>query len=357
MRGAYRRFQVRTRGSAGASYYSAWKVTSNSVRKNVLPTPPTTFTALPEVYEVNNVTLSWSGIVAGTSAITQTVIQVSTSVNGGAWSAYELLATVNGANTSGSMAATPADTAGVLTRYRVCVADALGGMSAYVVSNTVRKLSPPSPPTIIAPQQGRTTYNTRPRFLIRTGDASAQMQAVCVQTAAGTWQDSANDTERFSPNGYLAENIGTVYQHPETVPGSQSVSFRAFAQNSGAPGADVSRSFTVAASPFEEITANETAVKAAHIHALRTAVNNVRRYYGMAAAVWSEEVVAGRTPIRNWTYHVLELQQAIEQVIELINSFAPGSTLGVAIPDWLHLAPGRPRASVMEQLHDVLLEL
>ena len=356
-RGTYRRYQVRTRGSAGASYYSTWRVSSNSVRKNILPSPPATFTALPEVYEVNNVTLSWSGIIAGTSAITQTVIQVSTSVNGGAWSAYELLATINGTDTSGSRAATPSNEAGVLTRYRLAVTDALGGMSAYAVSNIVRKLSPPSPPTIIAPQQGRTTYNTRPRFLIRTGDASTQMQAVCVQTAAGTWEDSANNTERFSPSGYLAENVGTIYWHPDTTPGSKSVSFRAFAQNAGVPGAEISRSFTVSASPFAEITVNETTVKAAHIQTLRTAVNAVRRYYGMTTITWTEEVVAGRTPIRNWTFHVLEIRKSIEQVIETINSFAPGSTFGVPIPDWLPPAPGRPKAAVMKQLHDIILEL
>ena len=356
-RGLYRRFQVRARGSAGASYYSAWKVSSNSVRKNILPSPPTTFTSLPEVYEVNNITLTWSGIIAGTSAITQTVIQVSTSANGGAWSAYELLATINGAATSGTRAATPSNEAGVLTRYRIAVVDTLGGMSAYVVSNTVRKLSPPSPPTIIAPQPGRTTYNTRPRFLIRTGDASTQMQAVCVQNTAGAWEDSANNTERFSPSGYLAENIGTIYRHPETAPGSKSVSFRAFAQNTGVPGAEVSRSFTVAASPFEVITANETKVKATHILALRTAVNNVRRYYGLAAITWSEVIAAGRTPIRNWTFHVLELRSAIEQVIELINNHAPGSMLGVPIPVWLPPAPGRPKAAVMLQLQDVIREL
>jgi len=356
-RGTYRRYQVRTRGSAGASYYSSWRVSSNSVRKNILPSPPTIFTALPEVYEVNSITLTWSGIVAGASAIAQTVIQVSTSVNGGAWSAYETLATITGTATSGTRTATPSNETGVLTRYRICVTDALGGMSAYVVSNTVRKLSPPLPSTIIAPQAGRTTYNTRPRFLLRTGDASTQMQAVCVQTAAGAWEDSANNTERFSPSGYLPENAGVIYRHPETTPGSKSVSFRAFAQNSGVPGPEITRSFTVAAAPYEEITANETTVKAAHIQTLRTAVNAVRRYYGLATVTWAEEVIAGRTPIMNWTFHVLELREAIEQVIELINNHVPNSTLGVSVPTWLPPAPGRPKAAVMLQLQDTLLEL
>ena len=355
-RGSYRRFQVRTRGAAGASYYSAWKV-SGSVRKNTLPSPPTSFTALPEVYETNSVTLAWSGAVAGTSALSQTVIQVSTSVNGGAWSAYETLTTINGANTSGTSTAAPSNTAGVLTRYRICVVDTLGGMSSYTVSNVVRKLSPPSPPTVVAPQQGQTTYNTRPRFLIRTGDASTKPQAVCVRTAADIWEDSANNASRFSPSGYLAENVNTIYRHPETIPGNISVSFRAFAQNIGVPGTEVSRSFTIAESPLEEITANETTVQAAHIQTLRAAVNNVRRYYGLALVVWAEDVLAGRTPVRNWTFHVLELRKAIEQVIELINGHAPSSTLRVPMPEWLPLASSRPKATVMRQLRDIVLEL
>ena len=86
-------------------------------------------------------------------------------------------------------------------------------------------------------------------------------------------------------------------------------------------------------------------------------MNAVRRYYGMTAVAWAEGIVAGRTPVRNWTFHVLEIREAIEQVIELINSHAPGSTLGVPIPDWLPLAPGRPRAAVMIQLQDVIINL
>jgi len=41
IRGYYRRFQVRTQGTAGSSYYSGWKVSTNSVRKNSLPPTPT----------------------------------------------------------------------------------------------------------------------------------------------------------------------------------------------------------------------------------------------------------------------------------------------------------------------------
>ncbi|MGR5911108.1 hypothetical protein ACT7C4_26885 [Bacillus pacificus] len=46
-RGNYRRFRVRTRGTAGASYYSSWKVSTNSVRRNTVPKPATTAVASP----------------------------------------------------------------------------------------------------------------------------------------------------------------------------------------------------------------------------------------------------------------------------------------------------------------------
>ena len=90
-RGSYRRFRIRTRGAAGESFYSDWTVSSNTVRRNTLPTPPTSFTATPTIYESATVTLSWSGTIPGTSAIKQYVIHRSTSTDGFTWSAYESL--------------------------------------------------------------------------------------------------------------------------------------------------------------------------------------------------------------------------------------------------------------------------
>lgn len=63
-RGHYRRYQVRTRGTAGASYYSGWKVSSNSVRRNTAPKAPTTAVASPAAYSDETITLTWSGAPA-----------------------------------------------------------------------------------------------------------------------------------------------------------------------------------------------------------------------------------------------------------------------------------------------------
>ena len=62
-RGNYRRFRVRTRGAAGESFYSDWTVSGNTVRRNTPPTPPSSFTAAPVIYEPATVTLTWSGAI------------------------------------------------------------------------------------------------------------------------------------------------------------------------------------------------------------------------------------------------------------------------------------------------------
>jgi hypothetical protein len=130
-RGHYRRFRVRTRGTAGESLYSDWAVSSNTVRRNTLPTPPTTFTATPVIYEAKPVTLIWSGTIPGTSAIKQYVIQRSTSNDGTNWTAYEALTTVVSSATSGTYTAYASQIPGTFTRYRISVTDTLDAVSAY----------------------------------------------------------------------------------------------------------------------------------------------------------------------------------------------------------------------------------
>lgn len=150
-RGNYRRFRVRTRGAAGESFYSDWIVSGNSVRRNILPTPPSSFTAAPAIYESATVALTWSGTIPGTSAIKQYVIQRSTSTDGINWSAYEALTIIVSSATSGIYTANASQIAGMYTRYRISVTDTLDAVSAYVVSGTVKKNSPPTAPTIVCP--------------------------------------------------------------------------------------------------------------------------------------------------------------------------------------------------------------
>ncbi len=227
-RGYFRRFRIRTLGTASSSYYSNWKTSANSVRKNILPTPPSILTVSPTLYETPTVIINWSGTLPGTSPIKHYVIQRSTSYMGNPpWSSYETLATIVSSDTSGTYIADASNIPGTSTRYRISVTDTLDAVSAYVNSNTVRKNSPPTAPTIGCPVSGRTTYNTTTRFMITTGiEPDGQTQIVEVRFNSGAWFSSVDNPEMFSISGYLGDNTKTVFKAPALSYGSHTITIR-----------------------------------------------------------------------------------------------------------------------------------
>lgn len=357
-RGHYRRFRVRTRGAAGESLYSDWTVSSNTVQRNTLPTPPTTFTATPVIYEAKPVTLTWSGTIPGTSAIKQYVIQRSTSIDGANWTAYEALTTVISSATSGTYTSYASQVPGTFTRYRISVTDALDAVSAYVVSNTVKKNSPPTAPLITGPVSGSSSYNTTPRFLITTGiEPDEQSQIVEVRIDNGDWFNSVDNPEMFSVSGYLGNGVKTIFQPATLIPGNHTVTIRCLDIDIESSSPEVIRNFTILSPPFETIAANETHVKAAHIKVLRTATNMVRSYYNLPSVTWKEQIVAGRTTVKNWPFHITEIRKAIEGIISSVNSFDPSSAFDILPVTWLPIGTGRPRADVMQQIQDLIITL
>lgn len=357
-RGNYRRFRIRTRGAAGESFYSDWTVSGNTVRRNTLPTPPTSFTAAPAIYEGVVVTLAWSGAAPGTSAIKQYVIQRSTSTDGTNWTAYEALTIVVSSSASGTYTANASQIAGTYTRYRISVTDTLDAVSAYVISGAVKKNSPPSAPVIVCPPSGGSSYNTTPRFLIATGvEPDGQSQIVEVKIDTGAWINSVDNPERFSMSGYLGNGVKTVFQAETLAVGSHSITIRCLDSDIESASPQVIRTFTVLPTPFETITANETHVKAAHIQTLRTAVNMARSYYSLPPAAWNEDISAGKTTIKNWPFHITELRKALEPVIAAVNGFDSSSAFDMPPVTWLSIGTGRPKAAVINQLQELLLSL
>ena len=359
IRGYYRRFQIRVRGSAGAGYYSPWKVSSNSVRKNILATPPSSFTARPEVYAGNQVTLEWSGAIPGTSTIRHYIIQESLSYNQQiTWSDWQTVATVVSSATSGSTIITATTVPGVFTRYRISVYDSMGGISAYVTSNVVFRHANPLAPFLEAPKTNSITYNTRPMYLIQTqaspGDAE---QTIYVFSANGYWLNSVDNPECFSESGTSVDSVKTIFTEPEEVsPGNHVIEVQCRDQFANSP--SVSRSFTLMPSPFAEIIPSETHVKAAHVLTLRVAINNLRNYYSLSAYIWSREIVPGRTQVRDWPIHILELRAAVQGIVDKINSFDSMAMGAILAPiGWLPLGTGRPRADAMNQMTDLVLKL
>lgn len=356
-RGNYRRFQIRTRGTAGTSYYSAWRISSNSVRKNILPEAPTSFTVSPTVYAEPSVYLSWSGVVPGTSAIRQYVIQQSTSTDNANWSSWENVAAVVTVLTYGSYTATPSNIAGMYTRYRIAVTDVLNALSAYVISDTIQKNRPPFAPILTAPQNESITYNRRPMVLIQTrADPDGHPQTIYVHTAAGYWVNNVDHPEYFSRGGSTVEGVKTIFTAPEVAPGR--ISIEAQCRDEYSAGMSAVRTFTILPPPFEDIIANETQVKASHITTLRTAVNHVRNYYNLPNYIWSREIIPGRTQVRDWPFHILELRAALQGVVDVLNNFdSTSTTFDIPHFEWIPLETGRPRADVIRQLHDLVLML
>jgi hypothetical protein len=357
-RGNYRRFQVRTRGAAGESFYSDWTVSGNSVRKNTLPIPPTSFTATPAIYEVNSIALTWSGTVQGTSAIKQYVLQQATSTDGVNWSAYEALTTILSGATSGTYVANASSVAGTYTRYRINVTDVLDAVSAFTVSSTVKKNSPPSAPILVCPVSGSSTYNAAPRFMITTGvEPDGQTQIAEVKLDSGPWHNSLDDPELFSSSGQLGNGVNTVYQAETLTVGNHTVTIRCLDSDIESVSPEVVRTFTVLPTPFDTIIVNVTHVQSAHIQAGRTAVNAVRSFYGLSPTVWTEEIVAAKTTVKNWPFHIADLRKAIEPVITTVNGFDATTTFDIPAVTWLPIGTGRPKADVMQQLHDLILTL
>jgi hypothetical protein len=355
--GHYRRFQIRTLGAAGEAYYSGWKISSNSLRKNIPPTAPTSFTAAPEVYVTASVTLAWSGTVAGTSVIQRYAIQQSESEDGAVWGSWETAATVNSSATSGIYQVYPSTVNGMYTRYRISVTDTLNAVSGYVVSNTVRKDPYAPPPVLTAPKDGSTTYNSQPRFLIRVENPGGSAQTVYIQTASGTWHNSVDNADHFSVSGTFSSPGVTVYRHDPLAPGTYTIVVQ-FRSALGSVGMSATRTITIAPSLFEEITAGITHVKASHILTLRHAANAARDYYGLPVYAWSFSVIAGTTQVRDWPYHIQELRAALEGVVEKINGFDPSTSLfDIPAFDWLPLGVGRPRADVTQQLQSLMTVL
>ena len=136
-RGNYRRFQVRTRGTAGAGYYSGWKVSTNSVRRNTVPKPPTTVTASPAVYSDETITLSWSGASSGTSPIKGYQIASRTSTDNNSWSAWTVLTILTLSASSGNYNPQVSRDPGTYTQFGIWTIDTLDVYSLEKISNSI----------------------------------------------------------------------------------------------------------------------------------------------------------------------------------------------------------------------------
>jgi len=217
--------------------------------------------------------------------------------------------------------------------------------------------SPPLVPLVEAPSARSVTYNHHPIFLIQTQpEPDGHPQTIWVRCANNEWYNSVDHPDYFTTPGATADSVMTVFFAPsEFEPGTHTIIVQC--RDDFSTGTSVNRSFTLEPSPFEDIVANETHVKAAHILTLRSAVNVIRDYYNLPPYAWEHEIVPGKTLVFDWPLHIFELRAAVKGIIDKINSFDINAGTGVAPYEWLPIGTGRPRADVMEQLKDLILQL
>jgi len=312
-------------------------------------TPPSSASVSPSISE-DNATLAYSGAAGGTSnAITGYEVQYAESIDGITWDSWQALKVVASSSGSGSFEVEPSSTRGNYRKYQMRTRGAAGSdyySTWKAVSGTVRRNSAPAVPAITAPADNTTIYNSTPRILATVGsDADSHAQTV---TASDFTPSSAGDQA-------VAKKL-VLRRTSAYSAGAQSVSIKA-TDILNVDSSDANRAFTYAVPSWTDgtLTAGTTKIKAAHMNELRTAVNNVRAYYGLAAVSWAQAITAGSTSIGGWKDHVLELRGAIDDIVSLVNGWdTASSTHNIPAISWLAIPTNSPSKAVMDQLRAVI---
>ncbi|NLB90837.1 MAG: hypothetical protein GX786_06430 [Clostridiales bacterium] len=140
-RGNYRKFRVRTRGSAGADYYSGWKE-SGAVRKNQLPSSPGGLNASPDLFEKGMpIALSWGASIDPDGNLKDYELQYASYTPDGSvhtpWTYEKYVSGTTGQSTYDTLPN------GYLARWQIRARDELGAVSGFIGSNWIKKNSPP----------------------------------------------------------------------------------------------------------------------------------------------------------------------------------------------------------------------
>lgn len=339
-RSYYRKYRIRTQGAAGSSYYSAWKETG-ICRFNSIPTAPTSFEASPAIYVSGAISLVYSGATDVDNNISTYNVQYATSANGTSWGSWVSLA-------NGDTSHKPTLSPGHYIKYQVRTVDALGAVSGWKASNMCGKNTAPAVPVISLPQNSKTIHNNRPRFLITIGaDPESHLQALSADGFTFSRGSGLAAGDKIIARKLTAAAAGTV--------SISAVSTDQYAESSSA----AARNTTYAVPVFTDgaIEKGTTRIKAVHMTELRTMISTIRAYYGLAAVSWAEAITAGVTKARNWQAHAIEMQNAVKDVVMLVNGWDTESTINrIALSAWI--APGiKPQANVMEQLRTVIASL
>ena len=344
-RGNYRKYRIRTQGSLGADYASAWVETA-AARRNSVPMAPAFVSALPAIYEAGGITVSWPASEDADGNVVAYELERAASEDGSLWGNYAAVASDAAAL---SFIDSPVIARSEYVRYRVRARDAFGLRSGYVESAPVRRNRLPDKPDIHLPAADKTTYNPRPRLLITLGaDPDGQAMALLA------------DGYTPSGNAPFAANRRLILRKATSAAAGSVTASIAAADTQGAQSDPVTWVGTCAALSWidGDLIAGTTRIRAAHMNELRTKINTQRSYYGLDAYAWKETITAGATSLRGWAEHITELQEAVAEIISLVNGWDPLAVRNtIPVPSWVNVADEMPRAAAVMQLRSLLAQL
>lgn len=337
-------FYKSANGSSSQSnvYFSNISITVNYTIPYTNPTAPTSVTISPTTAAPGgSATLSWSGASAGNSnPIAGYHIYRADSADGTYSHTYSVITT----STSGSITVTAPSTNGSSYYFKVytigTVTDYNSSASSY--ASLTCSYSAPSAPT-----------NVRISKCISTGE-----------NATLSWNEGSSGTNnpiagyhiyyRDSSNGINWGNE-TLYADAGNV-ASYSVSppavgyYRKYVVYSIGTVSGSNSSGTVCygsvyhyngAFTDDPLVAGETHIKAVHMTELQELARIICACYDYFDISFNS-VTAGVTSIGNWSQHVGEIRQAIDN-------------LGISHENWIEISENRPSVSVMAQLRNVLM--
>lgn len=318
-RGRYRRYRVRTRGSAGKNHYSEWSTATAVIRKNTLPTPVTDLVANKTTFDNGNISLSWSGSTDETGNVAGYRVGYITSTDGKNWSAQKVIHTVP----TLSDTVTPSIPRGTYIRFVVNAVDSYGAKSADAFTQIIKRSENASVLAINWPADDSTTWTSRPSFgVFIPEDPDGMERKLQVKHGKSAWFDAG-------PVGKSA--IDYVYKAAGALAaGTISIGFR-IVDHTGKAGDPVYVSVVIGSISWARQIQSGTIIcsldengetEISHIADIREMVektNERRRWHGLTDFDLETEIGY----FSNWLPQMVEIYNAISECYTAKNETAP----------------------------------
>ena len=319
--GHYYQYQVRTLGSAGSSYNSSWKTSSNTLRRSYTACgAPTACSLSVSTSTGSNATLSWSGATSGYgNTISSYEIQRAESSDGSTWGSWSALTTVTTTATSGSKSVAPPTTAGNYYKFRVRTRGSAG--SSYYSgwkesTNTLRRnWTACGAPTACAVDSTLSLVATTLRWSGATDGYGNPISKYEVQRRSkapgGSWSawSAFKITSGTSLSVSPPATAGNYYQYRVRAQGTAGEAY--YSEWKASTNTLRKAHKTIPAFTDPTLIVGQTDVKAVHITELQNVMNDILLPF-MGVSTVSFTKLERDSDAKHWGDHVQEIKAAID---------------------------------------------